>query len=138
MPEDFAELIRASFDAVARGDTDFLVASSDPEIEIVEPTRLLGATTYRGHAGLRAALDNWAGQWDDFGVDIERMIPAGAERVIVVARHHGRGKASGAEVELRNVNVYEGRDGRVVRWEIFSSLDEAFAAIGLRRLQRGR
>ena len=135
MSPDFTEVVRGAYAAFARRDFDFLEAHSDTELEIVEPASLPGATTYHGIAGLHAAIDNWAGQWDEFDVEIERVIPAGRERVIVLARHSGRGKASGAEVELRNVNVYTGRDGKVIRWEIFSSLDDAFAAIGLRKLK---
>jgi ketosteroid isomerase-like protein len=135
MPSDFVEVVRAGYEAFARGDVDFLTAHADPDIEIIEPPSLPGARTYHGHAGLLAAIDNWAGQWDDFEIELERVIAAGRERVIVLARHHGRGKVSGAEVELRNVNVHTGRDGKAIRWEIFSSLDDAFAAIGLRKLK---
>jgi ketosteroid isomerase-like protein len=135
MQKTFRELVEEGYDAFARGDIDFLLANADPDFEIVEAPALPGATTYRGHDGLLRALDNWAGQWDEFAIDIERVIEAGPERVIVIARHHGRGRSSGAVVELRNVNVHTGRDGKGIRWEMFSSLDEAFAAIGLRKLK---
>jgi ketosteroid isomerase-like protein len=138
MPMSFREVVEESYAAFARGDFEFLRAHADPEIEVVEPPNLPGATTYDGHEGLMRAIENWAGQWDDFQIAIERVIESGPDRVIVFARHHGRGRASGAEVELRNVNVHTGRDGKVVRWEIFSTLDEAFAAIGLRRLKGER
>ena len=38
-------------------------------------------------------------------------------------------------VDARNVNVHTGRNGKLIRWEIFRTLDEAFAAIGLRKLK---
>jgi uncharacterized protein len=138
METTFRELVEQSYAAFARGDLDFLLAYADPEIEIVEPPELPGATTYHGHAGMLQAIENWTGQWDEFRVDIERVIEAGPDRVIVFAHHHGRGKASGAPVETRNVNVHTGRDGKVLRWEIFRTLDDAFAAIGLRRLKGER
>jgi ketosteroid isomerase-like protein len=138
MEMSFKELVEASYAAVSRGDLDFVVAQCAPEIEIAEAPDLASATTYSGHAGLRRAIDAWAGEWDSFEVEIERLIEAGPERVIVIARHRGRGRASGADVELSNVNLFTGRDGKVVRWEIFSTLDDAFAAIGLRRLKGER
>jgi hypothetical protein len=55
--------------------------------------------------------------------------------VIVFARYRGRGRSSDAAVEARNVNVFTGKDGKLIRWEIFRSLDDAFAAIGLRKLR---
>jgi ketosteroid isomerase-like protein len=138
MSQSFRELVEQSYAAFARGDLDFLLAHTDPEIEVVEPPNLPGATTYHGHAGLQRAIENWAGQWDGFRVDLERVIEAGPERVIVLAHHHGRGKASGAPMETRTVNVHTGRDGKGLRWEIFGTLDDAFAAIGLRRLKGER
>jgi uncharacterized protein len=135
MEMTFRELIEEGYAAFARGDIEFLLAHCDPDIEVVEPPRLPGATTYRGHAGLLHAIEHWAGPWEDFRVEVERVIEAGPERVIVLAHHTGRGRASGAVVDLRNVNVHTGRDGKAIRWEIFGTLDDAFAAIGLRKLK---
>ena len=136
--KSFKDLVADGYAAFARRDLEFLIESSDPEIEIVEPPELPGAQTYRGHEGLLRAIDNWAGKWDEFRVDIERIIEAGPERVIVFAHQHGRGKSSAATVETRTVNVHTGRNGKGFRWEIFGSLDDAFAAIGLRRLKGER
>jgi ketosteroid isomerase-like protein len=135
MSADFEEVVLGCYEAFAKGDRDFLTAHTDPEIEIVEASTPTGGRTYRGHDGLLAAIDNWADQWDDFEIEIERVIEAGSKRVILMTRHSGRGKLSGAEVELHNVNVHTGRDGKVTRWEMFSTLDDAFAAIGLRKLR---
>jgi len=133
--KSFRELIEEAYAALARGDIEFLLEHSDPEIEIIESPALPGAQTYRGCEGLRSAIENWVGEWDEFRIDLERVIDAGHERVITIARYHGRDRSSGAVVETRVVNLHTGRDGRGIRWEMFSSLDEAFAAIGLRKLK---
>jgi ketosteroid isomerase-like protein len=138
MEKSFREIVEESYAALARGDFDFLIEHADPEIEIVEPPNLPGATTYRGREGFMRAIENCAGQWEEFRIDIERVIESGPDRVIVFAHHSGRGRSSGAVMDLRNVNVHTGRDGKGIRWEIFSTLDEAFAAIGLRRLKGER
>jgi ketosteroid isomerase-like protein len=135
MSLDHLELVRASYDAFERGDLDFLIAHADPEIEIAEPPELPGSRVYRGHDGLIEAIQNWVGEWDEFHVEVERLIDAGHERVITLVRHHGRGKSSGAPVESRWVYVHTGRAGRIIRWEMFGTLDDAFAAIGLRKLK---
>jgi hypothetical protein len=114
MSTNFVDLVRSSYAAVARGDVDFLVAHSDPEIEIVGPG---GATCY-GHDGLIESI----GRCDCKDVQPERFIDAGRERVIVV-------------IPDRGVGLHTGRDGKFIRWEMFSKLDDAFAAIGLRRLK---
>jgi ketosteroid isomerase-like protein len=133
MSTNFVEVVRAGYVAFDRGDFDFLLAQADPEIEIVEPPDLPEARTYRGHEGLIQSIRNWAGEWEEFHVDVERVIDAGHERVIAFVRHHG--KSSGAPVESRWVNLHTGRNGKGIRWEMFSTLDDAFAAIGLRKLR---
>jgi ketosteroid isomerase-like protein len=119
MPANFVDVVRGSYDALARGDVAFLIAHADPEIEIVEPPELPGSRTYRGHEGLAESLRNRAGA--GLELDVERVIDAGRERVIVVTRER--------------VDLHTGRDGKDVRWEMFGSLDDAFAAIGLRKLK---
>jgi len=135
MPSEYVDVVRQSYAAFERGDLDYVIARSDAEIEVVEPPDLPGSQTYRGHDGLIEAIQNWVGEWEDFHLDVERVIDAGHERVITLVRHHGRGKSSGVPVESRWVYLHTGRDGKIVRWEMFSSLDAAFAAIGLRRLK---
>jgi ketosteroid isomerase-like protein len=126
MPPDYLELVRASYAALERGDVDYLLDHSDPDIEVAEPPDLPGSRTYRGYDGLVEAIQNWVGESDEFHVDVERLIDAGNARVITLVRHHGRGKS---------VHLHTGRDGKIIRWEMFGALDDAFAAIGLRKLK---
>jgi ketosteroid isomerase-like protein len=135
MSTNFVDVVRTGYAAFARGDVDLLVANAAPEIEIVEPPEVPGARTYRGREGLLEGIRSWAGQWDEFQIDVERVIDAGRERVIVFTRHHGRDRQSGTPVEARWVNLHTGRNGQAIRWEVFSTLDDAFAAIGLRKLK---
>jgi ketosteroid isomerase-like protein len=131
MSTDFVDLVRASYPALSRGDVEFLIAYADPEIEIVEPPGLPDARTYRGHDGLAEGIRRWGGESGAPDLDVERVIDAGHERVIVFVRQSGHA-ASGEE---RRVDLHTGRDGKAIRWEIFNSLDDAFAAIGLRKLR---
>jgi uncharacterized protein len=135
MPSDYLDLVRECYDAFERGDLDYVIARSAADIEVVEAPDLPGSQTYRGHDGLAEAIQNWVGEWEDFRLDVERMIDAGNQRVITLVRHHGRGKSSGVPVESRWVYLHTGSEGKIVRWEIFGRLDDAFAAIGLRRLK---
>ena len=43
----------------------------------------------------------------------------------------GRGRSSGAPAEMRFVQLWTFRDGRAVRMEMFSDIDEARRAAGL-------
>jgi uncharacterized protein len=131
MSEKNVELMRALYDAFARDDMAFILEGCDPDIEIVEGTMMPGARTYQGHQGLLDAIDNWAGQWDDFSVELERITDAG-DRVVSLTHHRGRGKVSGAPVELHVAYVHTIKGGKVIRWQIFATWGEALEAAGLR------
>jgi hypothetical protein len=51
--------------------------------------------------------------------------------MVCLVHHRGRGKLSGAEVELQVAYVHTIKDGKGVRWEMFATLDEALEAAGL-------
>jgi ketosteroid isomerase-like protein len=135
MSTNFVDAVRAGYAAIDRGDFDSLLAGADPEIEIAEPPDLPEARTYHGHEGLIESIRRWVGEWEEFHVDVERLIDAGRERVIAFVRHHGRDSSSGDAVESRWINLHTGRNGKLIRWEMFGTLDDAFAAIGLRKLK---
>jgi ketosteroid isomerase-like protein len=50
----------------------------------------------------------------------------------VVAHHHGRGRASGVEVDTRFYEVYALREGKVLRVDEYTDRAEALEAVGLR------
>jgi uncharacterized protein len=131
MSHENVELVRASYDAFGRDDMAFIIERTDPDIKISEAAVMPGARTYHGHQGLLDAIDNWAGQWDDFSVELERIIDAG-DRVVSLVHHRGRGKVSGAPVELHVAYVHTIKDCKVVRWQIFETWNEALEAAGLR------
>ena len=54
-------------------------------------------------------------------------------RVVVLTRYHGRGKGSGAEVDVTGAHLWVMRDGRAESMMVFSDRDKALAAAGLPR-----
>lgn len=53
--------------------------------------------------------------------------------MICAVRWHGQGKASGASIDLRQFDVYELREGQIVRGTLgFRTKAEALEAAGLR------
>jgi ketosteroid isomerase-like protein len=63
--------------------------------------------------------------------DYDELIDAG-ERVISVVTRHGRGRASGAEVDWPLALVWTIRKGKVIRVVWFPTRAEALEAAGLR------
>jgi uncharacterized protein len=93
-----------------------------------------------GQRGLEEVVEaqrEWLRQWErPFTIEADEFIDAG-DRVVVFIRWRGRGKGSGAEVEAEGAHIWELRDGRAVRWDIYRDRDEALASAGLPAGSRG-
>lgn len=87
------------------------------------------AETYHGPDGAIRAAEEWMESWDEFRMEPEEVIDAG-DRAVVVFRQFGRGKGSGATVEMKVAQVYEVRDGSIASVLEYSSREEALAAAG--------
>jgi ketosteroid isomerase-like protein len=131
MSRENLDLVRRCFECFAESDWEGVRECFDPDVEIIEPDNMPGALSYRGYVGLVDAYEHWAGQWDAFSVEVERLTDVG-ERVVVLARHRGRGRKSGIAVEGTVGYVYTVRRGKFVRWQIFPTEAEALEAAGLR------
>ncbi len=94
------------------------------------------AFTHRGTFKGRDAVGQWFGDWfrtfePGYRFDIEETRDLG-DVVFLSATHHGRGRASGAEVHGQTGYLYTVRGGKVVRLEIYRSPAAALEAAGLR------
>ena len=123
-------MVKACFALFEEGDLEGILQYIDPEGEVIESPKMPDAQTFHGHDGFIAAIGHWSGEFDDFQVELERLIDAG-DTVITFVRQVGRGKQSGVPVETRVGNLYTFRNGRVLRWEMFTPPEEALEAAGL-------
>jgi ketosteroid isomerase-like protein len=125
LPPDLRELAIALFGAYRRGDLEWLLEHTDPEIEIVQVPEIPDSSTYRGHERMVDALLDWPRQWDDFHIEPERLFAPNPDNLVVVARHSGRSHSMDIAVEADIFFVFRWRDGRATRWDMFLTLDEA-------------
>jgi ketosteroid isomerase-like protein len=136
MSQENVEIVRRIYDAAGRRDDDATwLALYDPEVDwdvSHSPARdLLGRRVYHGHEGLRSFFRDWHEAWEEVTPELEEVIDAG-EHAISVETTRGRGRTSGAEVELPHYAVWTIRNGKVVRVVWFATRDEALEAAGLR------
>jgi ketosteroid isomerase-like protein len=126
-------VVLRAYDAWNRADLEAALAVVDPDVEWRGPGDLfLGVgSIYRGHAGVREWWALVKEPWEYFRTHVERTIE-GAGKVVTVVRFEAVGRESGAPVELPFSNVWEIRDGLVVRFDACSSLEEALELAGLR------
>ena len=129
MSQENVEAVREMYAAWERGDIDWIVEHSDPEVEIVQPPEVPDAKTYRGHAGVREAFEDWPKQWDEFRVELLDVIDVSDTQTISVTRHNLT--ARGIEMEQEVAYVHTSRDGLGIRVEMFFGREQALAAAGL-------
>ena len=86
----------------------------------------------RGRRGDSGESHLWAAAFDKLHADIEEYIET-PNGVVCAAHWQGQGKASGISIDVRQFDLYEFRDGKVVRAILgFRSRNEALEAAGLR------
>jgi ketosteroid isomerase-like protein len=89
------------------------------------------ASAVRGIDAIREAWILWTAAFDELRVEIEEWTDVG-DAVIGAAHWQGRGKASGMSIDVRQFDLFEFRDGRIVRATLgFKSKEEALEAVGL-------
>ena len=108
------ETMRRAYEAFKALDAEALIAVADPEIEFANSAAAPGGT-YRGHTGVRRYMKEievaFGDHWD---AEIERIADVGDDRVVLVARIFGEGKA-GEPLELHVAHVWELRDDKLLR-----------------------
>jgi uncharacterized protein len=134
MSQQNVEIVRRGFDAFTRGDLKALLELFDPDVVITQPPTLPGVPpVQRGRSGVLEALALWPEQWDDYRIEIGRVVADPGEDVVVRTHQRGRGKQSGVDVEMDITFVLTLRRRRIVKWQMFMQEDEALEAAGLPR-----
>jgi ketosteroid isomerase-like protein len=124
------QVVRTLVEAFNAGDWDRYFDQLDPDVEWWDRGDDLGATVHRGHEGVRAFLAELA-ETVELGAQATEFVDT-ADWVLVCLHLHGRGKASGAEFEEREVHALRLRDGKVVETHEYRTKEQALEAVGLR------
>jgi ketosteroid isomerase-like protein len=130
MSEENIRIVCDGYEAFNRGDIEAAVTNLDPSLEwwpaadepIVQP--------YRGYSGYRTLVDEIREYVPDIQAEIEEVF-AVEDRVVTCLRFWGRGRDSGAPVEVRETNVARFRDGKIVEVREYRERAEALEALGL-------
>ena len=136
LPPELARFAREFIDAYRRGDLDWVIDHTDAEVLIVQVPEIPDARKYTGHEGLVDALLDWPRQWEDFRITPERVFAPDTENLIVQAVHGGRPHSMDIEVEAEIVFVFHAPGGRVTRWDMYLTLDEALGRAAQSRADR--
>ena len=61
---------------------------ADPEVEWIESPNRVDRRTYRGHRGVRQAMEHWLEQLDEYSYEPQQIVDCGDD-VLVIAREEG-------------------------------------------------
>jgi ketosteroid isomerase-like protein len=128
MSETNADLVRQGFEAMREGDVEALLPFIHPDFEATTPPALAAEPdTYRGIDGIRRYFDTFYEAMDRLSFEPQDFIQVG-ERVVVPLTLRARGRTTGIETAQDIVLIWDVKDGKAIRIEVYATLEEAMAA----------
>jgi ketosteroid isomerase-like protein len=130
MTEGNVELVRQGFQALREGDVEALMPLIHPEFEATTPPALSAEPdTYRGPQGIRRYFESFYEVMDRIRFEADDFIPVG-ERVVVPLTLYARGRTTGIETAQKVVQIWDIKDGKAYRVEVYATFEDAMEAAG--------
>ncbi|MGA8218725.1 MAG: nuclear transport factor 2 family protein [Solirubrobacterales bacterium] len=132
MSEQDVAVIREQFEAVNDRKFEHAMAIYSDDVVLVVPGSGVKAGRFEG----KEAVGEWFGDWfrafaPDYRFEITEANALDSGTILLVARHWGKGRMSGAQVEDENGYLYRVRDGKVSQVGFFETREEAIEAAAL-------
>jgi uncharacterized protein len=119
MAEDSVDVVRGVYEAFGRGDVAAVLGAMADDVEWHEAEGMPYGGVYRGG---QAVAENVFGpiirDVPNFAVSPDEIIGSG-NTVAVVVRYTGTGQATGKQLDLPVVHVWDVRDGKIARFRQF-------------------
>ena len=125
MSQENVELVRRIYDAWERDESARAYIAED--VEYVNPGYAVEPGTRYGRKSFAVVRDSY----EYFKLQIDELIDAGGDDVVVLARYSGSGRGSGVQVAGEHGYVWTVQEGLAVRFQWFRSHREALEAAGL-------
>ena len=137
------DLVRSAVEAYHNPDVLALLATGDLDFELFDPdiewdaSRLADlipdlAGIYKGHEGVRTYWRRWFTSWDALEFEVQDVLDAGDDVVVLIHNQRQRGRHSGIWTELPPwAMVFSIRDGILIRWRTYPGHESALKAVGL-------
>jgi ketosteroid isomerase-like protein len=132
MSRENVEIVRRCTEYWRRRDLPAITELIDRDAVIDLSRNIFNPNVYRGHEGLRRWIESVDEMWEKFEVELEEIIEGG-DRLVTAVRMSGRGRGSGADVEMTVFQVWSFHEGKLVRLTGgYRDRHEALEAAGLR------
>jgi ketosteroid isomerase-like protein len=123
--EGNVEVVRAFVEAYNEGDVDRLEALCTDDPEIAGIRAALEETKYAGSGAVRRYWADATEVWSERRIDVEEIDARSDDTVVVRALWHGRGRASGIDVERRLSFRFRLQTGRVASFQTLINPEDA-------------
>jgi ketosteroid isomerase-like protein len=132
MSEENVEVVRQMVDAVNRRDLETMDAVISEEAEFNSVLAASEGRVFHGHQGIRDYFAWFDEAFEEFRSEVEEVIDAGEDRVVVLVTFTARGRESGITLNQLNGLVITFQGERIVRIDSYFHPAEALEAAGLR------
>ena len=129
MSRENVEIVRRMWAAFLAEDVETALSFYASDVEW-DGTNLPDGRIGRGHEAILGHVERWAEAWDDWTVEVERVVEADRGQVVAFTRERGR-SGSGLKMDERHAELYTLEGGKIVRRQGFSDPREALEAAGL-------
>jgi uncharacterized protein len=120
MGEQSVDVVRGVYEAFGRGDLPAVLAAMADDIEWHEAEGMpYGGVYHGGEAVAQNVFGPITQDIPDFAVKPEEFIASG-DAVAAVVRYTGTGKATGKQLNLPVVHVWDVRNGKLTRFRQFA------------------
>jgi ketosteroid isomerase-like protein len=126
MPEENVEKALELVDRFNERDVEAIQALFTRDVEIVPTRAALEGTRYSGPTAAAQWLAAVDEAWMSITVEMDEARDLG-DRVLGLGRIHGRGRASGARIDVESAALVEFRDGLIARFRIYTDVRAALA-----------
>jgi ketosteroid isomerase-like protein len=116
--------------AYQQGDEERLRELIDPEGEIYGAPGIVNAGTYYGYEGFRQWVSQWEEAWEEISYELGELIEVDGSVLVAPVHIVGRGAASGLETDMTFGWLYQWEDGKMIRYQVHPSVEEAVDAAG--------
>jgi ketosteroid isomerase-like protein len=135
MSRENVEIVRRGYALYAAGDLAGVAGLFADDAALADAGGLGVADTAPGTRygpeGFLQASEAALEAFEDYRVEAAEPLAVG-DAVVVPVRISGRGRASGARLEMHLTHLWVLRNGKVIRGEVYRTTEEALEAVGLR------
>jgi ketosteroid isomerase-like protein len=125
------DLVRSIFQAWTHGDVENVLREHfEPTASLDVSDNTFNPAVYVGYEEIARQRRDVNDVWELFEIEVERLFE-GKDMVVAFTHEHGRGKASGVEVDRDSAFLFRLRDGKVSGVRAYLDRDHALADLGL-------